>query len=81
MTDDLDSSKSGTFGEIPEYSLKGVSDISDEFLHAVWNDEAIKDLNFLVLNLADLAPVFKKEDSTLLNNYTNQPFANYFQAF
>ena len=31
MIDDLDSSKSGTFGEIPEYPLKGVSDISDEF--------------------------------------------------
>ena len=46
MIDDLDSSKSGTFREIPEYSLKGVSDISDEFLHAVWNDEAIKDLKF-----------------------------------
>ena len=46
MIADLDSSKSGTFGGLPEYSLKDVSDISAEILHAVWNDEVLKDLKF-----------------------------------
>ena len=38
MIDNLDSSKSGTFGGIPTNCLKGVSDISAKFLKSVWNN-------------------------------------------
>ena len=70
MIDNLDSSKSGTFGGIPTNCLKGVSDISAEFLNSVWNNEVLKDLKFASgLKLADIVPVYKKEDSTLVKNY------------
>ena len=60
MTDNLDSSKSGTFGGIPTNFLKGVSDISAKFLTSVWNNEVVKDLKFASgLKLADIVPVFK----------------------
>ena len=71
MIDNLDSRKSGTFGVIPGNCLKGVSDISAKFLNTVWNDEVLKDLKFPTeLKLADVVPAFKKEDSTLVENYT-----------
>ena len=70
MIDNLDSRKSGTFGGIPANCLKGVSDISTKFLYTVWNDEVLKDLIFPnELKLADNVPAFKKEDSTLVENY------------
>ena len=70
MIDNLDSKKSGTFGGIPTNCLKGVSDISAKFLNSVWNNEVLKDLNFANgLKLADIVPVFKKDDSTLVKNY------------
>ena len=70
MIDNLDSSKSGTFGGITTNCLKGVSDISAKFLNPVWNNEVLKDLKFASgLKLADIVPVFKKEDSTLVKNY------------
>ena len=46
MIDNLDLTKSGTFGGIPTNCLKGVSDISAKFLNSVWNNEVLKDLNF-----------------------------------
>ena len=70
MIDNLDSTKSGTFGGIPTNCLKGVSDISAKFLNSVSNNEVLKDLNFdNGLKLADIVPVFKKDDSTLVKNY------------
>ena len=70
MTDNLDSSKSGTFGGIPTNCLKGVSDVSAKFLNSVCNNEVLKDLKFASgLKLADIVPVFKKDDSTLVKNY------------
>ena len=64
--DNLDSIKSGTFGGIPPNCLNGVSDISGNFLHAVWNDEVLKDLKFPSgLKLADVVSAFKKEESIL----------------
>ena len=62
MINNLDSKKSGTFGGIPVNCLKGVLEISAEFLNNVWNDEVLKDLKFpSELKLADVVPVFKKE--------------------
>ena len=70
MIDNLDSRKSGTFGGIPDNYLKGVSDISAKFSCTIWNDEVLKDLKFpSELKLADVVPAFKKEDSTLVENY------------
>ena len=70
MIDNLDSSKSGTFGGIPTNCLKGVSDISATFLNSVWNNEVLKDQVFSsALNNADIVPVYKKDDSTLVKNY------------
>ena len=70
MIDNLDSSKSGTFGGIPTNCLKCISDISAKFLKSVWNNEVLKDLKFASgLKLADIVPVFKKDDSTLVKNY------------
>ena len=41
-----------------------------KFLHTVCNDEELKDLKFSSeLKLADIVPAFKKEDSTLNENY------------
>ena len=69
MIDNLDSSKSGTFGGIPTNCLKGVSDISAKFLNSVWNNEVLKDLKFASgLKLADVVPVFKKDYSTLVKD-------------
>ena len=70
IIDNLDSRKSGIFRGIPANSLKGVSDISAKFLHTFWNDEVLTDLKFpSELKLADFVPAFKKEDSTLVENY------------
>ena len=70
MINNLDSKKSGTFGGIPVNCLKGVSEISAEFLNNVWNDEVLKYLKFpSELKQADVVPVFKKEDPTLAKNY------------
>ena len=69
MIDNLDSRTSGTFGGILANCLKGIPDISAKFLHTVSNDEVLKDWNFpSQLKLADVVPVFKKEDSTLVEN-------------
>ena len=70
MIDNLDSRKSGTFGGIPANCLIAVSDISAKVLQTVWNDEVLKDSKFpSELELADVVPAFKKEDSTLVENY------------
>ena len=70
MIDNLDSRKSGTFGGTPANCLKAVSDISAKVLQTVWNDEVLNDSKFpSELELADVVPAFKKEDSTLVENY------------
>ena len=80
MIDNLDSRKSGTFGGILANCLKAVSDISAKVLQTVWNDEVLKDSKFpSELELADVVPAFKKEDSTLVENY--RPFVNHHQDF
>ena len=70
MIDNHDSRKSGTFGGILANCLKAVSDISAKVLQTVWNDEVLKNSKFpSELELADVVPAFKKEDSTLVENY------------
>ena len=66
----MNNKKNGTFGNIPTKLLKEVSDICAPVLNDIWNNEKITQKSFLNnLELADVTPVFKKEDASLLKNY------------
>ena len=66
----LDSAKNGTFKNIPTKHLKGASEICNEYLLQIWNEEIIKNGTFPEkLKLADITPIFKKEDTTQAKNY------------
>ena len=66
----LNNKENGTFGNIPTKLLKEVSDICLPALNDIWNKEIITQESFPNnLKLADVTPVFKKEDSSLLKNY------------
>ena len=66
----LNNKKNGTFGNIPTKLLKEVSDICAPALNDIWNKEIITQKCFRNnLKLADVTPVFKKEDTSLLKNY------------
>ena len=69
MIDGLDSIKSGIFEGIPRNFPRCAWVIFAEFLHAVWNDELLKDLKFARdLKLADVVPVFKKDTNKFIKN-------------
>ena len=60
----LSNKKNGTFGNIPTKLLKEVSDICTPALNDIWNNEIITQRCFSNnLKLADVTPVFKKEDA------------------
>ena len=62
--------KVGTFKDIPTKGLKVTPDICSPFLAAIWNQELILNKKFpQKLKLADIIPVYKKEDSTKVINY------------
>ena len=62
----LNIKKNGTFGNIPTKLLKEVSDICAPALNDIWNNEIITQKSFPNnLKLADVTPVFKKEDASL----------------
>ena len=66
----LNNKKNGTFGNIPTKLLNEVSDICAPALNDIWNNEIITQKCFPNnLKLADLTPVLKKEDASLLKNY------------
>ena len=66
----LNNEKNGTSGNIPRRLLKEVSDICAPALNDIWNNEIITQKCFPNnLKLADVTPVFKKEDALLLKNY------------
>ena len=70
QTTALNNKKNGTFGNIPTKLLKEVSDICSPALNDIWNNEIITQKSFPNnLKLADVTPVFKKEDTSLLENY------------
>ena len=69
----LNNKKNGTFGNIPTKLLKEVPDICAPALNDIWNNERITQKFFANnLKLADVTPVFRKEDASLLKNY-NRP--------
>ena len=66
----LDSKKAGTFKNIPTKHLKETCDICSEYLLNVWNNEIVLNHCFPDnLKLADITPIFKKDDATLAKNY------------
>jgi len=67
---ELDSKKNGTHGGIPSKCLKLASEESSPYLTNIWNDEVVVNSTFPnELKLADVSPIFKKNDSTLSKNY------------
>ena len=66
----LNSKKAGTFGNIPRNLLKDSSDIFNSILQDIWNYEIlVKQYSPKNLKLADMTPVYKKKDPTLVENY------------
>ena len=66
----LNSSKQGTFNNIPTKCLKESSDICSKYLLNIWNNEIVTNGYFPdKLKLADVTPVYKKDDATQAKNY------------
>ena len=64
------SSKVGTFKNIPKKCLKVTSDMCNPFLEAIWNQELLLNKKFpQKLRLANITPVYKKEGPTKVKNY------------
>ena len=65
----LNNKKNGTFGNIPTKLLKEMSNICLPALNDIWNKEIVTQKSFPNnLKLADVTPVFKKEDASWLQN-------------
>jgi len=66
----LDSKKNGTFKGIPTKSLKVASEECKGYLTNVWNEEIVAQCCFPdELKLADVTPIFKKNDPISAKNY------------
>ena len=66
----LNPKKPGTFGNIPTKMLKSSSEICSVALQNIWNSEILGKLYFPnKLKLADITPVYKMKDPTLVENY------------
>ena len=66
----LNSKKAVASNSIPTKILKETSDICSHVYQQILNDEILKKCQFPEnLKLADITPVFKKEDKNLAKNY------------
>ena len=66
----LKSNKASTYKNIQAKQIKQTSDICSESLMKIWNNEIVRNKIFPKnLKVADITPIFKKEDSTLAKNY------------
>ena len=66
----LDTTKACQDTDIPTKILKENADIFSDFLFAYYNASVVKSSKFpSILTLADIIPVFKKEDKECKNNY------------
>ena len=64
----LNSKKPGTSGNVPTNMLKSSSEICNVALQNIWNSEILGKLFFPnKLKLADITPVYKKKDPTLVD--------------
>ena len=66
----LNPKKPGTFGNIPTKMLNSSSEICNVVLQNILNSDILGKLHFPNnLKLADINPVYKKKDPTLVENY------------
>ena len=66
----LNPKKKGTFAGIPSKILKLANEESSKSLTEIWNRKIVSESLFPEeLKLADVTPVFKKNDSTKVQNY------------
>ena len=66
----LNKNKAGTFMNIPAKQLKQAVDIINECLMNIWNNEIVQNKKFPTkLKVADIAPIFKKLENILAENY------------
>ena len=66
----LNSSKRVTFCNIPPSHLKDTIDVCTPILHGIWNHELVSKCTFPAdLKLADVSPVYKKDDAVIVSNY------------
>ena len=66
----LKSDKASTYKNIPAKQLKETSDICGKSLMDIWNIQIVRNKIFPTnLKLADISPIFKKDDATLVKNY------------
>ena len=66
----LNPKKAGTHQNIPTKIFKLASNICSESLLKIWNNEIVGKSSFPnKLKLADVTPIFKKDDATLVKNY------------
>ena len=66
----LNPKKPGTFGNISTKTLKSSSEICNVVLENIWHSEILGKLYIPnKLKLADITPVYKKKDPTLVENY------------
>ena len=66
----LNTKKAAASNSILAKTLKETSDICSPVLQQIWNDEILKKCQFPEnRKLADITPVFKKEDKNLAKNY------------
>ena len=66
----MNNKNNDTFSNILTKLLKEVSNICAPTSNGIWNNEVITQKCFPNnLKLADVTPVFKKEDASLLKNY------------
>ena len=69
-TNYLDNKKVGSCKNIPTKIMKETSEINSQHLAKIWNEQVIRSKNLPnELKLADIIPIFKKEESTLAKNY------------
>ena len=66
----LKTKKASTFKNIPTKQLKKVTEIIEELLMQIWNNEIIDNMKFPTkLKYADITPIFKKLECIIVNNY------------
>ena len=66
----LKSKKQVTFGNIPTKILKDFSEVCNVILQNIWNSGQSEKQYFPDnLKLAEITPVYKKKDPTLVENY------------
>ena len=74
--------KKGTFKTIPVRRLKDVSNVCEPILAIIWNEDVLPNKNFPEnLKIANITPIFRKKDKTLVENYRQVSVYQHFTIF